>query len=48
MDLKIDPIGQAIWDYKQGIRNQELLVHCSHTETDEIPIPYLFFYTRRY
>ena len=42
MDLKIDPIGQAIWDYKQGIRNQELLVHCSHTETDEIPIPYLF------
>lgn len=42
MALKNDPIGEAIADYHKGIRNQELLVHCSHTETDEIPIPYLF------
>lgn len=42
MALNSDPIGEAISDYHKGIRNQELLVHCSHTETDEIPIPYLF------
>lgn len=37
-----DAIGQAMLDYHNGVRGQQLIVKSSITEDDEIPIDYLF------
>lgn len=37
-----DAIGQAMLDYHNGIRNEQLIVKSSISEDDDIPIDYLF------
>lgn len=37
-----DPLGLALWDYYRGNTAAEVIVHCSDTEDDVIPVSYLF------
>ncbi len=37
-----DILGQALWDYHNGDYSQDITVHSSIAEDDEMPIPYLF------
>ncbi len=37
-----DIFGQAIWDYYHNEYTQDIIVHSSISEDDEMPIPYLF------
>jgi SAM-dependent methyltransferase len=37
-----DPFGLALWDYYRGKKEAEIIVHCSDTDEDIIPVSYLF------
>ncbi len=41
-EQKNDPLGEAILDYFNGIHEAEIIVHCSISEDDVIPVAHLF------
>lgn len=42
MDFKNDPIGQAIYDYKNGKHDTNIIVHSDLCDDDNLPVEYLF------